>query len=718
MTIEAGHKDIKSLITGDNSQFHIPIYQRTYTWKAKFQVDKLIEDIIEFGREYKGNTKAEYYIGNIIVKNQVRAFQAERVVIDGQQRITTTILILCAIRDLYLNTVKTVEAKAAAKNIGRALFSENDGVIKLKLNNMEHQNTLITLLTGAIETISPSDKTTNYWENYQYIYKKLEAMGHQNLENFIDLLDRVKVVIIFLDDAQDENSVFESINSLGKSLSGSDLIKNFLFTFKNYLCSHSEEKLLIDIYTKNFESLFKNDEKSLETFFREYIALKTHYLVNKDPKVIYYSFKKMVGDICSFEDCKKLITDITKYGVIYQTLRVGSHDDIDQNHLEYLRPAFLGYSTLLMDIVDKSARVENGSIVVEEKSRLNEALKKVVAYDVCRLLAGLPTKQITRFIPTIPKKLELENKEYYLNYAKAFERLVTSTNEGYRQPNINILKRSVVDVDLYNRVQKQVLRFLVLMENLGKNEILSFERDMKGCEIEHIMPQALPPGWPISKENHERYLHTLGNLSITFDNQGLGNKNFNEKKEILIKKSRINLNRLLMKYDKFDESSIRDRSLSLLDMFVKAYEVNTAQDASIYDDSYNIEDDIFDVDDPTYIKLEYAVFLGEKLEIKDIHELYVCVISKLFKIYPMIFLNTEIGNRIKLTESLCKDKILNPVAINDKYFIESYFNNKHKFEIVKDSVTEVEKNFGFSVELKIRYTKLTELKELLSEFDF
>lgn len=122
MTIEAGHKDIRSLIMGDNAQFHIPIYQRTYSWEAKVQVEKLIEDIIEFGREYKENTKAEYYIGNVIVKNQVRAFQQERVVIDGQQRITTTILILCAIRDVYVKKIKSDEAKQAARNIGRAFF--------------------------------------------------------------------------------------------------------------------------------------------------------------------------------------------------------------------------------------------------------------------------------------------------------------------------------------------------------------------------------------------------------------------------------------------------------------------------------------------------------------------------------------------------------------------------------------------------------------------
>ena len=225
---------------------------------------------------------------------------------------------------------------------------------------------------------------------------------------FVETLDRIKVVIIFLDDAQDENSVFESINSLGKPLSGSDLIKNFLFTFKNYQCSHNEEKVLTDIYTRNFESLFsaENDvENQLEIFFRQYIALKTNELVNQDPKVIYYSFKKLVGDIGGFEECKNLIKDITKWGIIFQTIRANSNKDIHQNYIGYLKSSFLTYATLLMDIVEKCSNIENGTVVVkdEDKLMLNETLRKVVAYDVCRFLGGFPAKQITRFTPTIPK---------------------------------------------------------------------------------------------------------------------------------------------------------------------------------------------------------------------------------------------------------------------------------------------------------------------------
>jgi hypothetical protein len=104
------------------------------------------------------------------------------------------------------------------------------------------------------------------------------------------------------------------------------------------------------------------------------------------------------------------------------------------------------------------------------------------------------------------------------------------------------------------------------------------------------MPQTLPNnGWEgISESNHEKYLHTLGNLTITFDNQSLSNKSFAEKKKILAEKSRINLNNRLLEYGHFDEKTIQTRTIEFFDMFVDSYElkyvneIETEQEVFIY----------------------------------------------------------------------------------------------------------------------------------------
>ncbi|SNX60703.1 Protein of unknown function [Nitrosomonas ureae] len=586
MAIEGHQKNIRDLIMGDNMSFHIPIYQRTYTWQATKEVDKLINDIVEFLEEHEGNSKADYYIGNIIVKNQTRGFVTERVVIDGQQRITTTILILCAVRDIYLSKIKTENALESARAICRALFSQEGEHIRIKLNNMEHQRTLNTLLSGELQTIDLADRSTNYWKNYSHIFKRFDEWDEQQLQNFVDILGRVKVVVIFLDEEQDENSVFESINSAGKPLSGADLIKNFIFTFKRFQVSHTEEKHLIDLYTNKFEALFTDlaeRENDIETFFREYLAVKTSEKVTKDPKVVHHAFKKWGGDIADFGTCKQLILDLIKWAIIYQTLRVNSHPDFDKNSLGYLRASFLTYATLLMDIVEKLSKIEEGKIVIYDKRLLNKAINKVVAYDACRFLSGDPDKAITRFIPTIPKKLEAQNSNYWHDYAAAFEKLVTSTTEGYRQPSVGLIERRITDINLYGN-KKKLLRFLVLIENIDQNEVISFDTGLKGCQIEHIMPQTINGQWAnIPESMHQQYLHTLGNLSLTFDNQGLSNKGFSEKKKLLAEKSRIRLNQILLDYDAFDELAIKDRARKILEKFFRGFSIERSDSDSDFE---------------------------------------------------------------------------------------------------------------------------------------
>jgi hypothetical protein len=115
---------------------------------------------------------------------------------------------------------------------------------------------------------------------------------------------------------------------------------------------------------------------------------------------------------------------------------------------------------------------------------------------------------------------------------------------------------------------------LVLLENAGQHEQISFAHGLTGCQIEHIMPQTLGAAWQgISDHEHQRHLHKLGNLSITFDNAALGNLGFPEKKCRLAELSRVRLNQMLLDYESFGPEEIRDRATRLLDRFFAAYNI-------------------------------------------------------------------------------------------------------------------------------------------------
>lgn len=574
MTIHTDHKNIIELITGDLTQFHVPLYQRNYTWEADKEVKKLIDDIIEFGQEYQDNDRAEYYIGNIIIKNQTRGMITERIIVDGQQRITTSVLILCAIRDIYRDKYPSNDNDKSADMIQKSLYQNNNGEVKLKLNNMENQKVLSDILSGEKHLLSHGSQ---YQKNYDSVRKRLARIEENDFYNFVQLLSRIKVVIIILDRDQDENSVFESINSTGKPLAGSDLIKNYLFTFKNYTCSRDEETTLTRLYTESFESLFKNEkqiEVEIESFFRIYIAIQKSVLVKKDAKVIYYNFKELIGQINSVESCKQIITDLSKWANIYQSLKAGKIENINNIYLSYIKTCFELYSVFLIQIVEKYSYIESNKLIIDNGDEINKLLKVVIAYDASRIFANFPTAELVRWTPMLLTKNHLEQDDYQQinSYADRFIKLVAETDKGYRQPNKDELRKSSVTLDLYTRNKKYLKRILILLENTDKKELLNYEQDLKNATIEHIMPQTLSSAWvDIDNKEHKEYLHTLGNLTLTFDNSKLSNLGFNEKKQILKDTSRLSMNTELAKYPNFGIKEIKERANSLLNKFFKEY---------------------------------------------------------------------------------------------------------------------------------------------------
>ena len=441
---------------------------------------------------------------------------------------------------------------------------------------MENQQALTNLLSGSLNSISSTDKQTKYFKNYEHIYKRISRMEEHTFDSFLDLLRRVKVVIICLDEDQDENSVFESINSLGKRLAGSDLIKNYLFTFKNYECDHNCEVELTNLYTRTFEYLFKDEEhveEELEQFFRAYIALEKRWMVKNDPKVVYYEFKKLKGDINSIDKLKEIINDLAKWALIYQTVRIKNHPKINSNYIGFLRSSFARYSVLMMELLEHYSHINSNTLIIDYPLEFNKALKSLVGYDAARFLANYPEGEVSRFTPMVFNRLKSMEYNQSTDFGDRFLNHVANAEEGYRLPSRKVLYESILTNDLYNRKRQQLKRFLILLENINKNELLSYEKDLKRAQIEHIVPQNPEPSqWAsISFEEREKYLHTLGNLTLTFDNQTLSNKSFTDKKQILLEKSRIKLNNDLLNFSDFNAKSIKIRATTLLDNFIREF---------------------------------------------------------------------------------------------------------------------------------------------------
>ena len=573
MAIQTNDKTIKELIIGDWSSFHIPIYQRDYTWEVKQHVKKLLDDIFEFGREYQNNHRAEYYIGNIIIKEaNLSGSNIIKKIIDGQQRITTSILIYCAIRDIYKDYTNNKEKNNFANFIQKAIYS-NDNELRLKINNMNNQPELTSILSGDFSSIN----STTYTKNYKFIINYLQKKEESALENFVDLLHRVKVVVISLDIDQDENSVFESINSLGKPLTGADLIKNYLFTF-NFDCDEDCESRLIKLYLK-FESVFNtntNKSKQIESFFRIFIAIKTGVLHTQEAKRIYYEFKKTIGNIESIDKCIEILDELFELALIYNTLKNLQHDDINNNYLNFISPEFGNYAPLLINVLNEYSHInKNNELIIDNIEEFNKFLKFIVYYQVVHFIASYSSNGMVdpRFIATAFRDMK-NGYAQYDNYTDKFRAIVSCADRQYKLPNKKEIETGAITTDLYTKKRKRIKNLLILIENIDNKEPLSYTDN---AQIEHIIPQKLPDNnaWShINKDNHKEYLHTLGNLTLTLHNPTLSNLGFNEKKNILNEKSSIKLNRELIKYDNFDIKIVEERALSLVNSFLDFYQID------------------------------------------------------------------------------------------------------------------------------------------------
>jgi len=227
--------------------------------------------------------------------------------------------------------------------------------------------------------------------------------------------------------------------------------------------------------------------------------------------------------------------------------------------------------------------------------------------------------------------------------------------------------------------------------------------------LQHIFPQKPDSSWrndlgPSDLAFLEENLHTMANLTLSGNNGPLSNKSFPEKKEMNKGNgeqgyiySRLWLNRYLKEIERWDREAWEERYKILSDRFLKIWsrpqiEIDANRD--------NSEVNIFDaVPLQNYQKLEYAIFMGERLEINNVTSLYVEVFRMLFTLQPETFFNhSELRGKI----NICKepDRLIAPEPISDTYYIEKTVGNSaSKFERIKQALTI----FNLEDELIIKY---------------
>ncbi|MGN8389600.1 GmrSD restriction endonuclease domain-containing protein [Helicobacter pylori] len=536
---------LKFFEENQNNQFVIPIYQRLYSWK-KEQCEQLWDDIIKIG----GNDKMNgHFIGSILyVLDGIKHSDNTLLIIDGQQRLTTITLLFIALRNRSSDEVKRKKMESYLIN------SDKDGDKKFRLILSESdRDTLLSLIDK--DRRKPSEPSVKIVENFE-LFEKWISKNTDKLETIFKGLEKLMIVWIALKKEKDDPQlIFESMNSKGIELTQTDLIRN-------YIVMETEVEKQEDFYNQYWRAMeenFKQNEKLFDKFVRHYLTIKIGKIPNE--KRVYEAFKDyQQKEGIEIED---LLKDLQKYCGYFCRIVFKKEADKDLNEalsflvdleMDVIYPLLL---ELYSDYIDG----------VLSKQDFIPIIYLTESYLCRRSVCGLGTNSLNKVFPFVTKKI---NKDQYLESIKVHF-LSLETTKG-KFPKDSEFKNLFITIDFYHFQKREY--FLERLENFDRKERVYTHE----YTIEHIMPQTLTEEWEMDlgenfKEIHNKYLHTIGNLTLTGYNKEYSNNSFQEKRDMEkgFKQSPLKLNQSLKDWKSFGEEEIKKRANDLADLALKIW---------------------------------------------------------------------------------------------------------------------------------------------------
>ncbi len=529
-----------------NNQFVIPIYQRLYSWE-KEQCEQLWDDIIEIG----GNDKMNgHFIGSILYVRDDNTHSSPLLIIDGQQRLTTITLLFIALRNHLSEEVKRKEKEIESYLIN----SDKDGDKKFRLILSESdRDTLLSLIDKNKR--KPSEPSLKIMENFK-LFEEWIRKNTDKLETIFKGLKKLMIVWIALEKGKDDPQlIFESMNSKGIELTQADLIRN-------YIIMETEVGKREDFYNQYWRAMeedFKQSETLFNQFVRHYLTIKTREIPNINK--VYEAFKRYQQE--RGIETEVLLQDLQKYCGYFCRIVFKKEDDNKE-----LNKALSFLVDLEMDVIyplllELYSDYSDG---VLSEADFIPIIALIESYICRRAVCGLGTNSLNKVFPFVTKKI---NKVQYLESIKAHFVCLT---EKQRFPNNDEFKKLFITIDFYHFQKREY--FLERLENFNTKEPVNTQE----CTIEHIMPQTLTEEWKRDLgENfqaiHDKYLHTIGNLTLTGYNSEYSNNSFQEKRDMEkgFKQSPLKLNQSLKDLESFGEKEIEKRANDLADWALKIW---------------------------------------------------------------------------------------------------------------------------------------------------
>lgn len=516
MKIESGRM-LNDYIEPNKKQYCIPVFQRDYAWTEE-QCTKLFEDIVMAYKKDRPHFCGSFVYAPLGSKKHIDSY----IIIDGQQRFTTLYILIKALAD-------SADDDRDKDALQRYLYNEDkfdryglDEKSKLKLKPVKTDNDqLLLLMSGKIEQMDKSRRGIIY-HNYMLFMQLIKSFLEESSANSVlminDGIEKLICADIRLDTDDNAQEIFERINSTGIKLGLADLIRNYI------LMTDTDQERLYEEYWLTVQNLLP--DKLLDNFFIDYLNMKSDGFVKESEA--YKSFKQVYVE--GKYDNEKMLQEILHYAKQYYVFCYGSSDFGAEVNKALAGLRKLKQTTVYLFLFRVFDDYENGII---NKNELARVLKMLLSYSIRRLVCEIGSNTLRGLYKTLYGRVfeQKENKNTYYDSLVSFFLQQTSKNTI---PSDNEFVTALQEKNLYSK--NALCKYLLCaIENQGKETL-----DTENLSIEHIMPQNknLSMSWQkMLGENwqsvHEKYLHTLGNLTLTGYNSELGDKPFEKKKEKL-----------------------------------------------------------------------------------------------------------------------------------------------------------------------------------------
>jgi len=499
--MEAGNRNVANIFNR-TSVLKLPHFQRSYVWKEE-QWNRFLEDM-----EYVSRTNRPYFMGSIIIKQQQTASDYTtrdvRTVVDGQQRLTTILLFFKALTE-------KIDSASTLKTLFKTF---NDEII------LEH-NYLDKPIFDKImldHEITEEEKEKAVYKCYEYF---LNSINDRDMKP-INLLTHLLFVGIDLQSTDDEQQIFDTINSLGVSLTTAELLKNHLF--KDDLKSYNDNWR--DVFEKDDETRDywvqevtsgRQKRANIDMFLQSYLFIKIqekNLEVKAEHKErfsridsIFRSYKEFIKDYL-LDNKEVIIKELKEYAAVYREIidpKISEKDFDKNNSIKRLN--------LLMFALDTTTIIPYVLYIakkVGDEAEKSKIFRYLESYLIRRIICRETTKNYNRLFGTslinnevsslVKLKEIIELKSEKINFMPTDEDVKNGFNESILQ-------------------NPQTLTILYLMEKTVRSDLNSTAlKPFDEYSLEHILPRKWRNNWDKLDEDKaeeiDRILGTLGNLTI------------------------------------------------------------------------------------------------------------------------------------------------------------------------------------------------------------